>query len=89
MDNNITYVAQIKWQGTSPADLLRRLLDLLDFEAHLRNTQPDWESRWENVQELITFASEGDTDISGVEDQSGDGNSSTDTHKYVPSNVHT
>lgn len=24
----------------------------------MRNTQPDWESRWENVQELITFASE-------------------------------
>ncbi|KAH8806837.1 P-loop containing nucleoside triphosphate hydrolase protein [Flagelloscypha sp. PMI_526] len=50
-------------EGASPPDLIRRLLDLIEYEAHLRKTQQDWESRWENVQELITFASE--VDISG------------------------
>jgi DNA helicase-2/ATP-dependent DNA helicase PcrA len=45
-------------QGTSPSNLIRRLVELLEYEDHLRKTQPDWESRWENVQELITFASE-------------------------------
>jgi DNA helicase II / ATP-dependent DNA helicase PcrA len=33
-------------------------VELLEYEDYLRRTQPDWESRWENVQELITFASE-------------------------------
>jgi len=31
---------------------------LINYEAHLRKTQQDWETRWENVKELITFASE-------------------------------
>ena len=33
-------------------------MELLEYGDYLRRTQPDWESRWENVQELITFASE-------------------------------
>ncbi|KAF8638307.1 hypothetical protein AX17_002327 [Amanita inopinata Kibby_2008] len=47
---------------TSPADILRRLIELIDYMDHLRKTQLDWETRWENVQELITFASEVDVD---------------------------
>jgi hypothetical protein len=31
---------------------------LIKYEEHLKKTQSDWESRWENVKELITFASE-------------------------------
>ncbi|KAJ7477279.1 P-loop containing nucleoside triphosphate hydrolase protein [Mycena galericulata] len=50
-------------QGTSPADLIRRLLDLIEYEDHLKKTQPEWESRWENVQELITFASDFEYDV--------------------------
>jgi DNA helicase-2/ATP-dependent DNA helicase PcrA len=38
--------------------MIRKLLDLIKYEDYLRKTQQDWESRWENVQELITFASE-------------------------------
>lgn len=38
--------------------MIRKLVDLLNYEDHLKKTQQDWESRWENVQELITFASE-------------------------------
>ncbi|KAJ7638238.1 P-loop containing nucleoside triphosphate hydrolase protein [Roridomyces roridus] len=53
-------------EGTSPADLVRRLLDLIEYETHLKKTQPEWESRWENVQELITFASDIDNDGSSV-----------------------
>ncbi|KIJ66868.1 hypothetical protein HYDPIDRAFT_149901 [Hydnomerulius pinastri MD-312] len=45
-------------EGTSPSDLIRKLLDLTHYEEHLRKTQPDWETRWENVQELINFASD-------------------------------
>jgi DNA helicase-2/ATP-dependent DNA helicase PcrA len=33
----------------------------------LKRTQPDWESRWENVQELITFASE--VEVSSVDER--------------------
>ncbi|KAF8071911.1 P-loop containing nucleoside triphosphate hydrolase protein [Lyophyllum atratum] len=71
-------------KGTSPADLIRRLLDLVEFENHLRKTQPDWESRWENVKELITFASEVETNIIAVEegpspDTEADASTSKDT----------
>ncbi|KAG5643023.1 hypothetical protein DXG03_001761 [Asterophora parasitica] len=50
-------------KGMSSANLIRQLVDLVEFEAHLRKTQPDWESRWENVKELITFASEVEKNI--------------------------
>lgn len=38
--------------------MIRKLVRMIDYEGYLRKTQQDWESRWENVQELITFASE-------------------------------
>lgn len=44
-------------RGESAADLIRRLIDLIGYEEHLKKSQPDWETRWENVQELISFAS--------------------------------
>ncbi|PCH42532.1 UvrD-helicase-domain-containing protein [Wolfiporia cocos MD-104 SS10] len=43
---------------TRPSDLIRDLLQLLNYEGYLMKTQPDWESRWDNVQELINFASQ-------------------------------
>lgn len=39
-------------------DLIRELLTELDYAEHLRKSHQDWESRWENVQELINFATE-------------------------------
>jgi DNA helicase-2/ATP-dependent DNA helicase PcrA len=45
-------------QRTSPADLLRHLLLLIDYAEYLKKTQTDWESRWANVEELINFATE-------------------------------
>lgn len=48
-------------QRTPPSALIRRLLHLVEFEAHLKKTQKDWDSRVENVQELINFASEVET----------------------------
>ncbi|KAF8746922.1 UvrD-like helicase C-terminal domain, partial [Rhizoctonia solani] len=47
-----------KWasEGVLAADLIRRTVDDTGYEAHLQRTQPDWETRWENVQELINFA---------------------------------
>ncbi|KAJ7122967.1 P-loop containing nucleoside triphosphate hydrolase protein [Mycena epipterygia] len=50
-------------EGASPPDLIRRLLDLIEYEDHLKKTDSEWESRWENVQELITFASEVEHDV--------------------------
>ncbi len=41
-----------------PSSLIRSLLKLIAYEEHLRKTQPDWDIRWENVRELITFASD-------------------------------
>ncbi|KDQ59189.1 hypothetical protein JAAARDRAFT_655375 [Jaapia argillacea MUCL 33604] len=49
---------------TPPPELIRRLIDLVQYEDHLKKTQQDWETRWENVQELINFASEVETDMS-------------------------
>lgn len=40
------------------ASLIRQLLELLDYQLYLQRTQEDWATRWENVQELINFASE-------------------------------
>jgi DNA helicase II / ATP-dependent DNA helicase PcrA len=45
-----------------PAQLIRTLIEKVDYEEHLKKTQQDWESRWENVQELITFASDVDVE---------------------------
>ncbi|KAG6842332.1 hypothetical protein C0991_010621 [Blastosporella zonata] len=58
-------------KGTSPADLIRRLVHLVGFEDYLKKTQPDWESRWENVKELITFATEVAANVVLVEEQAG------------------
>ncbi|KZP25249.1 UvrD-helicase-domain-containing protein [Athelia psychrophila] len=44
--------------GTSPAALICRLLDLIAYEDYLKQKDPEWATRWENVQELINFASE-------------------------------
>lgn len=45
-------------QGASVPDLVRRLTDLIGYEAYLQKSHPDWESRWENIRELINFAEE-------------------------------
>ncbi len=34
------------------------MLDLIKYEDHLKKTQQDFEGRWDNVQELINFATE-------------------------------
>ncbi|KIP07660.1 hypothetical protein PHLGIDRAFT_23961 [Phlebiopsis gigantea 11061_1 CR5-6] len=50
-------------EGAGPASLIRRLLELVQYETYLQKTQEDWESRWENVKELINFASEMEDDL--------------------------
>ena len=52
-------------QETSPADLIRRLVDLVKYEEYLKHKDQDWATRWENVQELINFASEVPNEGSG------------------------
>ncbi|KAH7925501.1 UvrD-helicase-domain-containing protein [Leucogyrophana mollusca] len=63
-------------EGTSPSDLIQHLLELIGYGEHLKKTQPDWDTRWENVQELISFASEATADsvnaTPAMPDPSGD-----------------
>jgi hypothetical protein len=42
-------------KGTSVADLLRLIIEKTGYEEHLRKTQSDFDSRWENVQELVSL----------------------------------
>ncbi|KAF8349154.1 P-loop containing nucleoside triphosphate hydrolase protein [Amanita rubescens] len=56
--NTIRTLRDLAQKRTSPADLLRHLLLLIDYAEHLKKTQTDWESRWANVEELINFATE-------------------------------
>ncbi|ESK94683.1 atp-depentend dna [Moniliophthora roreri MCA 2997] len=72
----IRSIRKLTLEGASPAVLIRKLYEVIGYEDHLKKTQPDWESRWENVQELITFASDVDTDIKSRYDS---GEEDTDT----------
>ncbi|KAJ7604586.1 P-loop containing nucleoside triphosphate hydrolase protein [Mycena polygramma] len=67
-------------EGASPPDLIQRLLQLIEYEAHLKKTQAEWESRWENVQELITFASDVEHDVN-----LSDPDSANSSPRYTPS----
>ena len=58
MHSNMSPEASSYLQGTRTSDLLRVLIDKLGWEDHLRKTGADWESRWDNCQELITFAAD-------------------------------
>ncbi|CCM04225.1 uncharacterized protein FIBRA_06392 [Fibroporia radiculosa] len=55
---HIDRLTQLALQGTSPVILIRNLLELIDYKAHLGKTQQDWENRWDNIQELVNFARE-------------------------------
>ncbi|KAI0749394.1 P-loop containing nucleoside triphosphate hydrolase protein [Daedaleopsis nitida] len=50
-------------EGMAPSKLIQSLLELIKYGEHLRRTQPEYESRWDNVQELINFATEVETDM--------------------------
>ncbi|PPR00783.1 hypothetical protein CVT24_000748 [Panaeolus cyanescens] len=63
----IRTLRQMNEQNTTPADMLRKLLALICYEEHLKKMGQDWESRWENVQELITFAIEVEAEAPAVE----------------------
>lgn len=41
------------WQNTSVGDLIRMTLEKTGYEDYLRSSQQDFDSRWENVQELV------------------------------------
>lgn len=56
---SIAYISSLtSSQEVMPSSLIRSLLNLVGYEEHLRKTHPDWDVRWENVRELITFASD-------------------------------
>ncbi|KAH9481404.1 ATP-dependent DNA helicase srs2 [Psilocybe cubensis] len=59
---SIRCMRRLDQEKIPPSDLIRKLLDMIQYEDHLRKTQQDWDSRWENVQELITFANEIEAD---------------------------
>ncbi|OCF43356.1 DNA helicase II/ATP-dependent DNA helicase PcrA [Kwoniella heveanensis CBS 569] len=43
-------------KGSSVADLIRLIVEKTGYEEYLRTSQPDFDSRWENVQELISYS---------------------------------
>lgn len=43
-------------KGTSVADLIRLTIEKTKYEEYLRQ-QPDFDQRWENVQELVSCVS--------------------------------
>ncbi|KIK45214.1 hypothetical protein CY34DRAFT_78359 [Suillus luteus UH-Slu-Lm8-n1] len=65
--------------GMEPAQLIAKLLERIDYQEHLKKSQPDWDTRWENVQELISFASDATADASNVPVVDGDESSLQDT----------
>ncbi|KAJ3512674.1 hypothetical protein NLJ89_g3394 [Agrocybe chaxingu] len=60
--NVIRALRALDEKNTLPSEMIRKLLDLINYEDYLKKSQQDWESRWENVKELITFASEVETE---------------------------
>ncbi|KAF7791687.1 hypothetical protein EIP86_002710 [Pleurotus ostreatoroseus] len=44
--------------GENPGDIVKRLIELIEYQDHLKKHNDDWESRWDNVDELVNFASE-------------------------------
>ncbi|AUB27794.1 DNA helicase II/ATP-dependent DNA helicase PcrA [Cryptococcus neoformans] len=42
--------------GASVADLIKMIIEKVNYEDYLRTSQPDWDSRWENVKELISYS---------------------------------
>lgn len=58
--------------GMEPAQLIAKLLERIGYQEHLKKSQPDWDTRWENVQELISFASDATADASNVPVVDGD-----------------
>nr|KIR86884.1 DNA helicase II/ATP-dependent DNA helicase PcrA [Cryptococcus tetragattii IND107] len=41
-------------RGASVADLIKMIIEKVNYEEYLRTSQPDWDSRWENVKELVS-----------------------------------
>jgi DNA helicase II / ATP-dependent DNA helicase PcrA len=52
------------WQGVTPDELLRTLIDQVQYAQHLQKSEEDHESRMENVHELINFAAQEHTTVS-------------------------
>lgn len=58
-------------EGMPVPDLLQLLISEVDFETHLKREE-DYASRWENVQELISFAASCDTGLYDTQDSWGE-----------------
>ncbi|KIO28354.1 hypothetical protein M407DRAFT_22412 [Tulasnella calospora MUT 4182] len=54
----IRTIRELANTGCTVPDLIRRIIELIYYEAYLHKNHSDSDSRWENVQELINFAEE-------------------------------
>ncbi|OJA17125.1 hypothetical protein AZE42_02583 [Rhizopogon vesiculosus] len=70
--NVIRSLRSLATDGTEPAQLIGMLVELIDYQEHLKKVQTDWNTRWENVQELINFASDATVDTSNIPVVGGD-----------------
>lgn len=64
--NVIRSLRSLATDGTEPARLIGELVKVVGYQEHLKKSQPDWDTRWENIQELINFASDATVDPSNM-----------------------
>ncbi|KAG1729658.1 P-loop containing nucleoside triphosphate hydrolase protein, partial [Suillus paluster] len=77
--NAIRSLRSFAADGMEPAQLIGKLVELIDYQEHLKKSQSDWDTRWENVQELINFASDAAVDASNIPVIGGNESSLQDT----------
>ena len=49
---------QLAAAGENPGTIIEFLLELVEYRAYLKDRHTNWDIRWENVQDLVSFASE-------------------------------
>ncbi|WVF65803.1 hypothetical protein IAT40_000540 [Kwoniella sp. CBS 6097] len=67
-------------KGSSVADLIRLIVEKTGYEEYLRTSQPDFDSRGENVQELISYS------VTVAEEQARLASGETVEEGFLPAN---
>ncbi|WWD16482.1 hypothetical protein CI109_100908 [Kwoniella shandongensis] len=67
-------------KGTPVGDLIRLIIDKTGYEEYLRASQQDFDSRWENVQELISYS------VTVAEEQARQAAGDTIEDGFLPAN---
>ncbi|KAG2340726.1 UvrD-helicase-domain-containing protein [Suillus weaverae] len=85
--NVIRSLRSFATDGMEPAQMIDKLAELIGYQEHLKKSQPDWDTRWENVQELINFASDATADSSNAPVVHGDESSDTPLRQFLQASM--